>query len=74
MANVIGPFRSSEGLSQTAVWDSTDSPPGTPMPIRWVRIRDPRGHFATQLVDRQHFSSIAVRPSPRESAARSSTT
>ena len=33
-----------EVLSQTAVWYSTGFPP---VPIRWVLIRDPQGHFAT---------------------------
>jgi hypothetical protein len=36
-----------EVLSQTAVWYSTGFPP---VPIRWVLIRDPRGHFATQAL------------------------
>ena len=34
-------------LSQTALWYSTGLPP---VPIRWVLIRDPRGHFATQAL------------------------
>jgi len=34
-------------LAQTAVWDSTGFPP---VPIRWVLIGDPRGHFATQAL------------------------
>ena len=36
-----------EVLSQTAMWYSTGFPP---VPIRWVLIRDPRGHFATQAL------------------------
>jgi hypothetical protein len=36
-----------EVLSQTAVWYSTGFPP---VPIRWVLIRDPQGHFATQAL------------------------
>ncbi len=36
-----------EVLSQTAVWYSTGFPP---VPIRWVLIRDPHGHFATQAL------------------------
>ncbi len=36
-----------EVLSQTAVWYSTGFPP---VPIRWVLIRDPLGHFATQAL------------------------
>jgi len=36
-----------EVLSRTALWYSTGFPP---VPIRWVLIRDPRGHFATQAL------------------------
>jgi hypothetical protein len=36
-----------EVLSQTAVWYSTGFPP---VPIRWVLLRDPQGHFATQAL------------------------
>lgn len=36
-----------EVRSQTAIWYSTGFPPA---PIRWVLIRDPLGHFATQAL------------------------
>ncbi len=35
--------------SETAVWYHTGLPP---VPIRWVLLRDPQGHFATQALHR----------------------
>ena len=42
-----GQERTVEIVSQTAVWYHTGLPP---VPIRWVLIRDPEGHFPTQAL------------------------
>ena len=39
--------RGVEVASDTAVWHHTGLPP---VPLRWVLIRDPQGHFATQAL------------------------